>query len=329
MCEKEQIADIIEAYLDIEKQEQAEQIKNRLWSEFTETEYNQENTLVFRYMINQYMYSPFHKDILFEVMGKYGNYFYAKADWWTLEKAMDNASAGESSIKYIKDCFSYPYDERIPVFYIPHDGTSVSSGQQTDGVNIRIRVTELYEPIGIAHEVVHLMLRACELSTKGFYTNGQYDVVSQYYLQEGLCEYLNGLFFMNTDNAMVFENVSEYIPVYIHRSYGKKYYDKYLFIRDTKANKNDAVALADLMALKAVDEIRTTNKNSVEKITDYILSESIISFLNFVFKQNENKQTFIEFYQDPAQVEALYGKGLNELIDEWLEYLDISYKDIP
>ena len=327
LAEKNQLLGFIQRYINEDSPKQTEQLKLQMWGDFTETEIEIENQdLPLFYLMNQYEYSPFQKELLFSIRGEYGNYYYPPADWWTIEKVMEYAEAGESSIKYVKDWFDYPYEDPIRVFYIPDDGTPVSSAQQTDGINVRTSVTKLSKSIGIAHEITHIMLKSCKISTKGLYIDGQYDVVSRYYLQEAFCEYVSFSFLMETDNPAVFANTYEVNPVFLYRRYGEKYMDAFLQIRETKENKNDATVLADIMALKEIEDVNhNSTTGSLEKNTEYLMNSSIISFFYYLYGKDEDKQAFIEFYKDPAQAEVIYGKELNGLIDEWLDYMGSVY----
>ena len=325
--QENQLAEMVEAYLDIQKQWGAEAVRNRLWSECTNTEETEYNAYVYFYMMNQYMYSPFQESILFCLKGKHGNYFYSEADWWTMDKAIEYADTGESSIEYVKNWFGDKQEEVINVHYIANDGKPCISGQWSAGGQIRIRSTEYLKPIGIAHEVVHVMLDLCNLYTKGFDEGGYNFEISRYCLEEGICDYINYSFIMETDNPLVAVNAQEYCQLYIKTFLGEEYLELFQLKWDDEEQKSNAVLLADLIGLKDMENYEMTGRAAAtgENIQYLLGAGSITSFVFYLFEVNDNKEGFLEVYKDAARIEEVYEKDLDNLIRDWLACLKQNY----
>ena len=324
-----QLSKIIKTYPENQTQWEAELIRNSLWSEFTNTEPQEEMEFIFYYLMNQYVYPSFQKNILFWIKGAQGNYYYSEADWWTIEKAKEYAYAGEDSIKYVKDWFSVQNDEVLYVHYIVADGTPVISGQFVEGTHIHAHIGEQSKPLGVAHEVVHVMLNLCKLYTNGFDENGYYNDISRRCFQEGLCEYINYMFLMETNNQVIIDAASEYLPSFIKVRLGEDYLEKYLLKLDEGNDKNlvNAMAMADLIGIKDIEENDVKNKvNATGEKKQYLFhSGAVISFICYLFEVNQSKEGFLEVYKDAINLEEVYGKNLNSLIDDWLAHLNNTY----
>ena len=327
--DKNQLPQVIESYLDSQTQRKAEQMRNSLWSEFTTIKSAQEKEFVFYYILNQYMYSPHQKDMLFCIKGKNGNYFYSEADWWTIEKAKEYAYSGESSIIYVKNWFDEQHEEIFNVHYVVDDGTQSISGQFNAGGYIYTRISKWSEPIGVDHEVVHVMLELCQIHTKGFDEKGYNNILSRNCLEEGICDYIGYSFLMETDNTIIMNAIADYLPSYIKIRLGEEYWEKYQLKLDEKNGNNivDAKTLADLVGLKEIEERDMIKKAEVtgEKL-QYLLGQcSITSFVFYLFELNDDKEGFMNVYKDADYIEEVYGKDLNSLIEDWIEYLNDTY----
>lgn len=321
-----QLPELMQCYI-YDKWKEAETLRKESWEKSTGIQNESYDQLVFHYMINQYSHSYFEEDLLFYVQGQEGTYYYSAAPWWDYEKVIDYVTTGESSISYTENWLGYAYNGLLDVYYLVPVNSEAKHGQFYDRQGNRIYsyvTNEKQAPIGIAHEVVHAIIRISGLRTLGF------DIVqssTKEWFEEALCTTISTLYQMETEDAIVARNAYLY-SLHCLRAYcGDDCALQYLLTvisQNGDANRLDAVVFSDLVAITFIDQMKLEEKalstgSRVNYMSEYNVAPSFILYL---LEKRGEKEQFMQVYQDISSCEEIYGMQLDDLIYEWICYLN-------
>ncbi len=329
--ENGQLEELVAAYLDPANLKAAEALRKTAWEQATGVKATEDDGLIYQYMIDQYISSGDNGELLFSIQTDLAQYYYAQADWLTLEKINSYAKQGDSSISATEKWFNYEHAEPYTIVYMNNEGTGAVIGMRTifETNTVSVFLTKTFEPVGLSHEIAHLVLYHSNTSNKGWYAD-KYDSGSVNYMEEALCPTVNVLCDSNSDDPILNERFYQYCQYVMETKWGTEYLQKYhdLVARKGRDSKRlDPQTWIDMSALKEMEALnmRETLANAESNIEFLHNFETGPSFMLYLLDGKGTKEDLIKIYQDISSFEGVYGQSLTSMIDEWLLHLETEY----
>jgi len=274
--------------------------------DITESELLEAHGIVATIPENRYFYFFESDDLRAEtalhVLGRSGQYYFSPGDW-TDELILQLVQASEDGIRFTRDWLEYDADEPIVfIFNITRPPVDAEfhfwGGGAVFGNTVYISVPSFTMPSLIVHEAVHAILRFQERQSNFPLSPETSSWHSAQFFEEGLCNVVDFLFFMETE----------------HR------YDVNRYGTSRTVQKNH-------LHNEAVRMLRFYNKFEDEsefgtRYAQLMSYETAASFIYFLLNYKGTAADFAEVFEDIYLMEEIYGADMETLIDEWLVYLE-------
>ena len=256
------------------------------------------------------------EEVKYYALGVHGEYFFASGEWEN-EYMLRLIAVSEEGAKFVKDWLGYEGDKLISFVFgnrqydPPTNPSSLIQRLRNGGSgyydDVFVNVSEELMPALIIHEIVHPVLRMKELSSNFPYPN---ETARRAYFQlfeEGLANVIDYLFFLKTDHI-----------------YGAS------FCGSGRGYGIDKQAAVGILHRFAIDLFRRFNNFEDEalfgvKYQQLMTYETAASFIYFLLEYKGTKEDFMRVFVDINLMEEIYGKSMDDMIAEWLLYLE-QYK---
>jgi hypothetical protein len=292
-------------------EEEAQRKINEAWRDFTGTKKSNEKGFVFRYFYNTYsqtLSGTYYDRISYIVTAGQGQYYFTN-NGWTLDMARENVRKYEASMMYAKGWFEKEYPGRITLIcHRPVSDVGIMWGESRNG-EVYVFFPGSCSPDNvsylIAHESVHALINSFNLKTN-FPRNPYKKDLN--YLEEGLATVIE--FQYSKETGVLFED-------YLYRLTPMGWED--MSGADTF---DDVSSVLNELALFAIDQYDFGDKRTFGE--QYAVLQSYFtaaSFISYLLEQRGSKDDFFRFYSDIRLADKIYGKDLDGLIEDWLEYL--------
>ena len=263
----------------------------------------------FEFANGHFLHDTIIEEIMYHALGEYGEYFFAPGEW-EHEEMMRLIAISEDGTKFAKDWLVYDGDKRVRFVFgnVRHTSqTNPDSFLQRmpviacafiPGEVFINNIPEDILPGTIVHEAAHAVLRLQERMSNFPSVPG----IHSMYLEEGLCTVIEYLFFLESDR---------------HYDTWKSAYDDYL-AENYVHNK----ALQNFQVLNNFEDEMRFGTIYPQLMSHYTAA----SFIYYLFEHKENtREDFMRIFDDIYLFEEVYGVGMDDMIAEWLEYLE-QYK---
>ena len=252
---------------------------------------------------------------MYYALGKHGEYFFVTGDEWEHEYMMLLIDISEEGTKFAKDWLGYDGDKLISFVYgnkrynpptnsLSHIQRIWSGGNGFYG-EVFINVPKELMPSIIVHEAVHSLLRMQDRNSN-FPLKPETATMLRgaQFLEEGLASAIDYLYFLETDHIYGASG---------HNGYG-----------------TDKQAAKGILHRFALRRLRTSNnfndRTQFGIIYPQLMSyETAASFVYFLLEHKGTKEDFMRVFVDINLMEEVYEKSMDDMIAEWLLYLE-QYK---
>ena len=240
--------------------------------------------------------------VTFYVRGEYGIYYFSQGGWNDALVAQF-VNISEDSIKFAKNWLGYTNGNPLTfIFNITEPDENhpfpIWSGGGVLGTAVYISMPVRLMPSLIVHEAVHAILRHQGRETNFPHPPETSSWHFAQFLEEGLCDLIDFLFFMETDHD----------------------YDT----RRYRRHRND---IENHLHHEALRQMRFFNnfEDEAEWGTRYaqLMSyETAASFILFLLEYKGTPEDFMKVFDDIYRMEEVFGKNMENMIPLWLDYLD-------
>ena len=238
-------------------------------------------------------------EVSYRVFGEYGTYYFTPGGW-TEELIAELVLVSEDGIFFAKDFLGIKTSRPLSfVFNITEPDENhpfpIWGGGGAIGTTVFISMDADLLPSLIVHEAVHSILQYGERLSNFPHPPGIYWVM---YLEEGLCNVIDFLFFMQTEHN----------------------YDVNRYGTDRQAAENHL----HIMALWALDfnnnfEDTETFGTRYPQLMSY---DTAASFVYFLLEYHGSIEDFMRIFDDIYLMEEVFGVSMDDMIVKWLAYLD-------
>ena len=248
----------------------------------------------------------FIEEIMYYALGEYGEYFFAPGDW-TNEFMLNLVAVSEEGVKFAKEWLGYKDDKRISFIYgnkqydSPTNPDSfiqkIWSGGGAFIGEVFINMSDEYMPSIIIHEAVHAILRVYNRKTNFPAPPETAEWSFAQFLEEGLCNLLDYLFFLETPlvyGTNRYGTSKENMETYLH----KKALEAFVYHKNFENEAEYGLIYPQLMSY-----------------------ETAASFI-FNLLEIGTKQDFMRIFDDINLMEEVYGLNMDAKIAEWLAFLE-------
>ena len=250
------------------------------------------------------------EEVMYYALGEHGEYFFTPGKW-TNEYMQQLIAISEDGVKFAKDWLGYEDDERVAFIYgnVEHESPvnpdsfiqKIWGGGGVMGNHeVFINMPDENMPSIIVHEAVHAVLRMQQRisnfprspETSSWGSDG-----GPMFFEEGLCNLIDYLFFLETEHI----------------------YDPYRYGSYKEAAANHLHELA-LIMLDIYDNFEDAEEFGL--IYPQLMSyETAASFIYYLLEHKGTKEDFMRVFDDINLTEKIYGVNMDEMIEEWLEFL--------
>ena len=311
---------------------EAEQARARLWADFTGGAI-QVREIVYQYFLGEMFDNPARfapVNIEFTALAERAYYFFTPSGW-SRETVEYYIEVSEESIAFVGDFLGYHHHEPLLVIYraAPHnvmdDGMVFSGGGWYLGLRTVVVFAEIDGPPHvIAHEVAHAILDLHPEINRSNFPNpvirhDAYSYGGMDFFEEGLCVVIDTLFLAETENDRFALEMShfnfdmdrratweEWVE-FIHRQ--AIWTHTYLDFLDLWGDGYDTVFYGGLRW----EDLR------YRELFEYYTAAS---FMLYLLEHRGTQEDFFRIYADITSMEEVYGLSMEEMIAQWLVYLD-------
>jgi hypothetical protein len=236
------------------------------------------------------------------VRGEYGVYYFTPGRW-TDRQILRYVRISEDGIRFAREWLDIEDGEPLDFVFNtkkPKAGSPITTwnGGGAYGSAVYISMSSWRMPTLIVHEAVHAILRQADIrsnfplppetATRGF----------AQFLEEGLCNVIDFLFYMETEHR--------YSP------------NQYGWFRRAGADYPHIITRGWFRFHKDFED-------EAEYGTEYpqLMSyETAASFIYYLIENKGSRQDFMRVFADIHSAADVYGTGFDELVGEWLDFLD-------
>ncbi len=236
---------------------------------------------------------------------------------WNWEDIVKWTKEMDAGIIFIKNFLNFNYNEQLDIT-LAADGNKYSWASKS--IKIILNILK-FGPEPSTHEATHVLCNfsSIEKNTSLFFKEGFASLLCSLFDNEYKTSRYNRYQKILTDISD--DNVEELVKIYNKRI--------------LKLDKNAEFNISNLIDSQAILEFKNGERriplqqsDSSDYILGDILSEEMYSyykaesFLSYLYN-SYGKEKLINAYSDNTKIEELYGKSLNDLVNEWKLYLGI------
>jgi len=241
-------------------------------------------------------------NVALHVLGEHGEYFFTPGGW-TDERILQLVQVSEDGIRFAKNWLGSEIDTPIPfVFNITEPAPDSPLPMWGGGWALRgavyISMAARLMPSLIVHEAVHAILQIDGRRSNFPHTPETSSRRHSPFLEEGLCDLIDFLFFMETEHL----------------------YDVNRYGRDRQAAENH-LHNAALRMFRFHDNFEDEAEFGL-RYPQLMSYETAASFIYFLLQRKGSVEDFMRVFEDIYLMEEVYGWGMDDMIAKWMEYLN-------
>jgi hypothetical protein len=238
-------------------------------------------------------------EVMYHVLGEYGAYYFTPGEW-TDKLILELVLVSDDGIRFAKDFLGIEVSAPLSfVFNVTEPDENhpfpIFGGGAAVGATVFISMEADLLPSLIVHEAVHAILRY-----DGRMSNFPHppDIYWAMYLEEGLCNVIDFLFFLETGHD----------------------YDFNLYGRDRQAAENHL----HIQALWSLDFNSNFENEAVFglRYPKLMCYDTAASFIYFLLEYHGTNEDFMRVFDDIYLMEEVFGTSMEDMILKWLTYLD-------